>query len=148
VETDEFGSQAMPTVCEAVRTAFISTAMNRMSRRMSMWIGTTLGEVWLEPVGLARNMGFSPKELRRIQKLVVQHQAELLEAWHGILALAADERVADVKFTKDTLSVAMKDGGQSPCRSCGIRGCSMRPRPNGKTGALQELATASIAGRG
>src|SRR5688572_33439774 len=28
----------------------------------------------------------------------------------GILALAADERVADVKFTKDTLSVALHDG--------------------------------------
>ncbi len=28
----------------------------------------------------------------------------------GILALAADERVAAVKFTKDTLSVALKDG--------------------------------------
>lgn len=28
----------------------------------------------------------------------------------GILALRADERVADVKFGKDTLSVALRDG--------------------------------------
>ncbi len=28
----------------------------------------------------------------------------------GILALAADERVADVKLTRDTLSVALRDG--------------------------------------
>lgn len=28
----------------------------------------------------------------------------------GILALAADERVADVKFTSESLSVALKDG--------------------------------------
>jgi hypothetical protein len=28
----------------------------------------------------------------------------------GILALAADERVVDVKFTKDALSVALRDG--------------------------------------
>src|SRR6516225_8869858 len=28
----------------------------------------------------------------------------------GILALAADERVIDVRFTKDTLSVALRDG--------------------------------------
>lgn len=28
----------------------------------------------------------------------------------GILALAADERVTDVKFTKDTLSVGLRDG--------------------------------------
>jgi hypothetical protein len=28
----------------------------------------------------------------------------------GILALAADERVVDVKFTRDTLSVDLRDG--------------------------------------
>jgi len=28
----------------------------------------------------------------------------------GILALAADERVADVKFTRDTIRVALRDG--------------------------------------
>jgi hypothetical protein len=38
---------------------------------------------WLQAVGLARNFGFSPKELRRIQKLVDQHQQVLLEAWNG-----------------------------------------------------------------
>jgi hypothetical protein len=40
-------------------------------------------EFWLQPVSLARNLGFSPKELRRLQKLVIQHQAAFLEAWHG-----------------------------------------------------------------
>lgn len=40
---------------------------------------------WLQAVGLARNFGFAPKELRRLQKLVMQHQAEFLEAWHGHL---------------------------------------------------------------
>ena len=43
------------------------------------------GKFWLQPVGLARNFGFAAKELRRIQKLVIQHQQELLEAWHGHL---------------------------------------------------------------
>lgn len=38
---------------------------------------------WIEPVGLARNLGFSAKELRRVQKVVHQHQADFLEAWHG-----------------------------------------------------------------
>lgn len=37
---------------------------------------------WLEPVSLARNVGFPPHELRRIQSLVVQQQVEFLEAWH------------------------------------------------------------------
>ncbi len=40
---------------------------------------------WLEPVAFARNFGFAPRELRRIQRLVIQHQAAFLEAWHGHL---------------------------------------------------------------
>jgi hypothetical protein len=37
---------------------------------------------WLDPVDLARNRGFRPPELRQVQRLVQEHQAELLEAWH------------------------------------------------------------------
>ncbi|MBD2082933.1 DUF4160 domain-containing protein [Leptolyngbya sp. FACHB-17] len=37
---------------------------------------------WLDPVGLAKNIGFSAKELRRLQFLVEQHQVTLLEAWN------------------------------------------------------------------
>jgi hypothetical protein len=37
---------------------------------------------WLNPVELARNRGFSAKELRRISKTILVHQTELLEAWH------------------------------------------------------------------
>jgi len=40
---------------------------------------------WLEPVSLARNFGFSPKELGRTQRLVIQHQAAFLETWYGHL---------------------------------------------------------------
>ena len=38
---------------------------------------------WLTPVALARNLGFSAVELRRLQSMVEEHQGELLEAWHG-----------------------------------------------------------------
>jgi hypothetical protein len=41
---------------------------------------------WLAPVALARNLGFSPSEINRVQRLVSKHEAELLEAWdefHG-----------------------------------------------------------------
>lgn len=38
---------------------------------------------WLEPVTLARNLGFNARELTRLQKLVVKHQSEFLEEWHG-----------------------------------------------------------------
>jgi hypothetical protein len=40
-----------------------------------------LAKFWLNPVGLARSTGFSPRELRRIQSLVVENAAALQEAW-------------------------------------------------------------------
>ena len=36
---------------------------------------------WLNPVALARNLGFNAPELRRIERLIAVHQQELLEAW-------------------------------------------------------------------
>ena len=38
---------------------------------------------WLEPVGLTQNLGFSPKELRQLQKMVIQLRTSFLEDWHG-----------------------------------------------------------------
>lgn len=37
---------------------------------------------WLDPLTLARNLGFAAVELRRIERLVVERAAELDEAWH------------------------------------------------------------------
>ena len=38
---------------------------------------------WLDPVQLARNLGFSPKDLRVVEEMVVEHQQELQEKWDG-----------------------------------------------------------------
>ena len=38
---------------------------------------------WLEPVALARNLGFRPSELRRIERIIVENRKQLLEAWYG-----------------------------------------------------------------
>lgn len=38
---------------------------------------------WLKPVSLARNAGFSARELREIQRIMVEQQSVLSEAWHG-----------------------------------------------------------------
>lgn len=38
---------------------------------------------WLDPVELARNLGYRPKELRKLQRLVNHHLDDLLEGWHG-----------------------------------------------------------------
>jgi len=65
---------------------------------------------WLNPVSLARNLGFNARELRRLQSLVTEHQTELLEPGMGISALGADERVKNVEVTEDTLAVALMDG--------------------------------------
>ena len=38
---------------------------------------------WLSPVQSARAVGFSAHEVRVIQKLVEEHEREILEAWNG-----------------------------------------------------------------
>ena len=38
---------------------------------------------WLSPVQLSRAVGFSAQEVRAIQKLVVENEQVLLEAWNG-----------------------------------------------------------------
>jgi hypothetical protein len=36
---------------------------------------------WLNPVALASNLGFSPAELRRIQRLISENEVLLKEKW-------------------------------------------------------------------
>lgn len=38
---------------------------------------------WLQPVQLARNIGFSARDLRAIERMIVDHQEELQEKWNG-----------------------------------------------------------------
>jgi hypothetical protein len=38
---------------------------------------------WLEPVGLAYNLGYSAHELRRIERIIHENQPKLREAWRG-----------------------------------------------------------------
>ena len=40
-------------------------------------------KLWLEPVGLARNLGFPAHELRKIRSIVESNQQSFLEAWNG-----------------------------------------------------------------
>lgn len=37
---------------------------------------------WLSPVALARNLGFSARELRAIERIVIEHEQHLREVWH------------------------------------------------------------------
>ncbi|MFQ5618353.1 MAG: DUF4160 domain-containing protein [Rhodospirillales bacterium] len=45
--------------------------------------GSSSAKFWLQPVGLARNFGFSPQELRTLHGVVAEHQGSFLEAWNG-----------------------------------------------------------------
>jgi hypothetical protein len=37
---------------------------------------------WLDPVVLAWNRGFSPRELNEIRRIIVENQTRIIEAWH------------------------------------------------------------------
>ncbi len=41
-----------------------------------------MAKYWLDPVSLAKNRRFPAAELKKIARLVREHQPELLEAWH------------------------------------------------------------------
>ena len=38
---------------------------------------------WLSPVSLAYNLGYSPKELRTVEKVVETNRVKLIEAWNA-----------------------------------------------------------------
>jgi hypothetical protein len=38
---------------------------------------------WIGPVALARNLGFRANELRKIERVLTEHEQRLLEAWYG-----------------------------------------------------------------
>jgi hypothetical protein len=37
---------------------------------------------WLEPVALARSIGYNPKDLRELRKLIEEHKSIFLGRWH------------------------------------------------------------------
>jgi hypothetical protein len=45
--------------------------------------GGATAKVWLDPVMLASNSGFSARELGDVLRLVRTRREEFLEAWHG-----------------------------------------------------------------
>jgi hypothetical protein len=39
-------------------------------------------KLWLQPVRVAYNLGFSRHELRKIERLITEHEERCLRAWH------------------------------------------------------------------
>ena len=46
----------------------------------------SLAKFWLRPVALASSSGFPAHELRRVQRLVEENQAQFAEAWREFFA--------------------------------------------------------------
>jgi len=74
----------MPTVLRvgAYRLYFYSHEPNEPSH-IHIDRDRDSAKFWLSPVSLAKNIGFSARELRKIEKIVSEHQDILLEAWNG-----------------------------------------------------------------
>ncbi|QEM83318.1 DUF4160 domain-containing protein [Halomonas binhaiensis] len=44
-------------------------------------------KIWLHDITIARNIGFSAKEVGKIQRIVREHQETLQEAWHAFFGI-------------------------------------------------------------
>jgi hypothetical protein len=71
---------------------------------------TTRRKFWIKPVRLARNLGFSARELVEIERIVHDNEKRIVEAWMNTSALKAGERIVDVTVAEHTLSVDLADG--------------------------------------
>lgn len=45
--------------------------------------GRKLAKFWLNPISLAASRHFNAHALTRLEHLVIEHQHQLMEAWHG-----------------------------------------------------------------
>jgi hypothetical protein len=43
---------------------------------------------WINPVSLARNLGFNARELRQIEIMVEQNKIKFLESWNGYFSIS------------------------------------------------------------
>ena len=43
---------------------------------------------WLDPIALTANYGFAARELNELERLILEHQTELLEAWNDYFGQA------------------------------------------------------------
>jgi hypothetical protein len=74
----------MPTVFrfEGYRLYFYSHEPNEPPH-VHVDKGGCTAKFWLEPVSLARSVGFAAKDINAISRLVRDHREQLIEAWHG-----------------------------------------------------------------
>lgn len=72
--------------------------------------GNEIAKFWLSPVRLQSSERFRSQEIRRIQRLIEQHEQELLEAWHNTLVIERRAQAQTVNVTEEELIVALDNG--------------------------------------
>lgn len=73
----------MPTILRigSFRFFFYSNEMGEPAH-IHIQRDNMLAKFWLNPVSLARSTRFSPKELRKIETLIVENKDIFMEAWN------------------------------------------------------------------
>jgi hypothetical protein len=73
----------MPTVLRVGRFRFYFFSNERQEPpHIHVKAAEDQAKFWLDPLALAANYGFAARELNEIEQIIVEHQTELLEAWH------------------------------------------------------------------
>ena len=78
-----FWELVMPTVLRVGRFRFYFFSNERQEPpHIHVKAAGDQAKFWLEPIALAANYGFAARELNEIERIVLEHQTELLEIWY------------------------------------------------------------------
>lgn len=73
----------MPTVLRVGRFRFYFFSNERQEPpHIHVKAADDQAKFWLDPIALAANYGFAARELNEIERIVIEHQIELLEVWN------------------------------------------------------------------
>ena len=73
----------MPTVLRIGRfRLYFFSNENEEPAHVHVKAGADHAKFWLNPIELAANYGFKAHDLNEIERIVRDHQVELLEAWY------------------------------------------------------------------
>ena len=72
----------MPTVLRVGRYRFyFFSNEGQEPPHIHIKAGSDQAKFWLDPIDLASNYGFRAHELNQIERIIEQHQTELIEDW-------------------------------------------------------------------
>ena len=73
----------MPTVLRVGRYRFcFFSNEGQEPPHVHIKAGSDQAKFWLDPIDLASNYGFRAHELNQMERIIEQHQTELIEAWN------------------------------------------------------------------